>query len=180
VVTTEYVTRTESNALHKIADGEAFWHRMGDVGWLEPPPHPQSLSHEGRGEPNERFWFCGRKSHRVITPAGTLFTIPCEAIFNQHPRVYRSALVGVGPAGGQSPVVVAEPWPEHRPANRGDERALLAELHALAGQHSHTAGIEYFLLLDALPVDIRHNAKIFREKLAVWAAGKLPALAAKS
>jgi olefin beta-lactone synthetase len=24
----------------------------------------------------------------------------------------------------------------------------------------------------SFPVDIRHNAKIFREKLAVWAAGR--------
>ena len=28
VVTAQYVTRTEANALHKIADGDGFWHRM--------------------------------------------------------------------------------------------------------------------------------------------------------
>ncbi len=42
VVTTEYVTRREANALAKIrdaatADGpaETFWHRMGDCGYLD-------------------------------------------------------------------------------------------------------------------------------------------------
>ena len=48
----------------------AFWHRMGDVGYRD------SLG---------RIWFCGRKSHRVITPFGTMFTIPVEGIFNTHP-----------------------------------------------------------------------------------------------
>ena len=80
-MTREYVTRTEANALAKIADGPRVWHRMGDVGYLD---------EQGR------FWFCGRMAHRVQTAAGPMFTIPCEAIFNQHPAIYRSALVGVG------------------------------------------------------------------------------------
>jgi olefin beta-lactone synthetase len=155
VVTTEYVTRTEANALHKIRDGNTFWHRMGDVGYLE----------------NDRFWFCGRKSHRVITPRGTLFTIPCEAIFNQHPWVYRSALVGVGPRGQQRPVVFLEAWPEHRSAAHRKFTQLEAELRQAASRHAHTAEIEDFVLVTGnLPVDIRHNAKIFREKLAETAA----------
>jgi acyl-CoA synthetase (AMP-forming)/AMP-acid ligase II len=153
VVTTEYVTRTDANALHKIADGTGFWHRMGDVGYLD----------------GERFWFCGRKSHRVITAAGTLFTIPCEAIFNQHPRVYRSALVGAGQPGRQRPVVFIEPWPEHRVTSKADRDRFLAELQVLAKRHEHTAGIRDFFFLDALPVDIRHNAKIFREQLKLKA-----------
>jgi acyl-CoA synthetase (AMP-forming)/AMP-acid ligase II len=37
-----------------------------------------------------------------------MFTIPCEAIFNNHPRVFRSALVGVGPKGRQRPVICIE------------------------------------------------------------------------
>jgi olefin beta-lactone synthetase len=166
VVTTEYVTRTDANALHKIKDGDKFWHRMGDVGYLEkidPADNDRS----------QRFWFCGRKSHRVITAGGTLFTIPCEAIFNQHERIYRSALVGVGPRGQQRPVIIAEPWPEKRPKDATDEPRLLAELAALGTKHSHTSGIQDFFLLETLPTDIRHNAKIFREKLAVWAAKKL-------
>jgi acyl-CoA synthetase (AMP-forming)/AMP-acid ligase II len=158
VVTTEYVTRTDCNPLQKIADGDRFWHRMGDVGYLD-------------GQ--NRFWFCGRKSQRVMTAAGTLFTIPCEAIFNQHPRIYRSALVGVGRPPEQRPVIIVEPWPEHRPASPADQRQLLEELGELARQHPHTAGIADFLVHDSLPVDIRHNAKIFREQLAEWARRRL-------
>lgn len=155
VVTSEYVTRREANALHKIFDGASFWHRMGDVGYLDEA---------------DRFWFCGRKSHRVRTVEGTLFTIPCEAIFNQHPAIYRSALVGVGKPGKQTPVLIAEPWPEQWPQSHGQ---LLAELRQLAQSHEHTQGIKHFFLKRSLPVDIRHNAKIFREQLAVWAAKQI-------
>lgn len=158
VVTRQYVTRCEANPLHKIRDGDTFWHRLGDVGYLDD---------------QDRFWFCGRKSHRVQTAAGPMYTVPCEAIFNQHPRVYRSALVGVGPAGRQRPVIVVEPWPEWRPESESDRTALLGELRDLAQAHVHTRGIQDFLIHPAMPVDIRHNAKIFREQLALWAASQV-------
>jgi hypothetical protein len=32
---------------------------------------------------------------------------------------------------------------------------------------------DHLLVRDALPVDIRHNAKIFREKLSIWAEAEL-------
>jgi acyl-CoA synthetase (AMP-forming)/AMP-acid ligase II len=158
VVTREYVNRPQSNALAKIADGPHVWHRMGDVGYLDA---------EGR------FWFCGRLSQRVVTPEGTLFTIPCEAVFNTHARVWRSALVGIGPRGGQRPAIVVETWPDQRPRDAAARRDLVAELRALGKSNPLTAGIEDILWHPSLPVDIRHNAKIFREKLAVWAARKL-------
>jgi olefin beta-lactone synthetase len=158
VVTREYVTRTEANALGKIADGPRVWHRMGDVGYLD---------NQGR------FWFCGRMAHRVQTAAGAMYTIPCEAIFNQHPDVYRSALVGVGHAGAQRGVIVVEPWPDRRPRGKAARRRLVAELEKLALGNPLTQSIRDFLVHPAMPVDIRHNAKIFREKLAVWAARKL-------
>lgn len=165
VVTTEYVTRTDCNPLHKIVDGETFWHRMGDVGYLEDDPS---------GDPRQqRFWFCGRKAHRVITREETLFTIPTEAIFNQHQAIYRSALVGVGPAGSQRPVIVAEPWPDHWPRTSAGRQELVSQLLELAASHPKTAAIRDVFLMRNLPVDIRHNAKIFREKLAVWAARRL-------
>jgi acyl-CoA synthetase (AMP-forming)/AMP-acid ligase II len=178
VVTTEYVTRTDANALHKIRDGDSFWHRMGDVGWMEVVEGTLrvTLTDGTRSVPTttERFWFCGRKAHRVITPAGTLFTIPCEAIFNQHPRVYRSALVGVGEPGQQRPVIFVEPWPEHQNKSNVEQKALIAELRKMALEFPHTAEIETFFIVEpSLPVDIRHNAKIFREELAGIAAHRL-------
>ncbi len=155
VVTTEYVTRRQENALHKIADGAGFWHRMGDVGYLDD---------------QDRFWFCGRRAHRVGTLEGVLYTVPCEAIFNQHPGVERCALVGVGSPGRQRPLVVVEPAAEVRGPQLLD---LIEELKQLAAAHDLTRGIRDFLIHPSLPVDIRHNSKIFREQLAVWAARKM-------
>ena len=43
-------------------------------------------------------------------------------------------------------------------------------LRAVGAAHPHTAGIARFLRHSGFPVDIRHNAKIGREKLAIWAA----------
>ena len=160
VVTCEYVTRTDMNAVAKIRDGDQTWHRMGDVGYLDE---------------QERFWFCGRKSHRIETAEGTLFTIPCEAIANGHPRVYRSALVPLGVIGRQQPALVVECWPEHRIRSRRDAERLRSEVYARLQEFALTRTIvrEHILFRRTLPVDIRHNAKIFREKLAVWANKKL-------
>lgn len=158
VVTDRYVTRTDANAFHKIVDGDGFWHRMGDVGYLDD---------------QDRFWFCGRKSHRLRTSKGTMFTIPCEAIINTHKKIYRSALVGIGEPGDQSPVLIAEPLPEHWPQAEPQQQTLIDELKEISRQHWQTDQIEHFLLHCSLPVDIRHNSKIFREQLRGWAADEL-------
>ncbi|MDB4640862.1 fatty acid CoA ligase family protein [Pirellulaceae bacterium] len=154
VVTREYVTRTDANALHKIKDDGTFWHRMGDVGYLDD---------------QERFWFCGRKGHRVQTSNGVMFTIPCEAIFNLHPAVYRSALIGIGSEGNKVPVLVVETWPEKRPRGKIAENQLRDELYARGRTSELTSSIFEILLIKKMPVDIRHNSKIFREKLVIWA-----------
>ena len=154
-VTQKYVTRTESNALAKIADGDRFWHRMGDSGYLDA---------------SDRFWFCGRVAHCVCTAAGRMYPVRCEAIFNQHPDIRRSALVGIGPADRQRPVMILEPHQGRMPRAEKAREELLDEIRQLAAGSPLTAGISDFLLHPAFPVDIRHNAKIFREKLAVWAA----------
>lgn len=158
VVTREYVTRTDANALHKVKDGDSFWHRMGDVGYLDD---------------QQRFWFCGRKGHRVITQREVMFTIPCESIFNTNESVYRSALVGVGPANDKEPVLVVETWPECRPGTKLEEMELLDQLLLLGTSHELTKYIHKFLIIDKMPVDIRHNSKIFREKLVLWAEKQL-------
>ena len=153
-VTRGYYERPRDDALAKIVDGDTFWHRMGDLGWIDK---------------KGRIWFCGRKSHRVVCSNKTMFTIPCEAIFNNHPRVYRSALVGVGPQGRQRPVVCIELVPED--AGK-DKKGLKKELLALAKSSPISEDIETILFHRAFPVDIRHNSKIFREQLAVWAENK--------
>jgi acyl-coenzyme A synthetase/AMP-(fatty) acid ligase len=119
-----------------------------------------------------RIWFCGRKSQRVVTAQETLFTIPCEAVFNTNPAVARTALVGVGPAGQMRPVLWVEPlkWP----LAQAERDRLRTELLDLGASRPHTRAIKDVLFHRSFPVDIRHNAKIFREQLAVWAARRLP------
>ena len=151
VVTGAYPGSPEKTALAKIREGDTDWHRTGDVGFLD---------EEGC------LWFCGRKSQRVQTEQGTLFTIPCEAVFNRHPAVARSALVGIGPPGRQVPVMVIETLPGSRRANR---TTLEGELLALAAQAAHTRAIRRVVFYPGVfPVDIRHYSKINREKLARW------------
>jgi acyl-coenzyme A synthetase/AMP-(fatty) acid ligase len=113
-----------------------------------------------------RLWMCGRKSQRVVTSERTLFTVPVEEIFNQHPAIKRSALVGVGAKGAQQPVVLLE----REPGATLSESQLFAELGELAAKHEPTRGLSAFAAYPgAFPVDKRHNAKIEREKLAAWA-----------
>jgi acyl-CoA synthetase (AMP-forming)/AMP-acid ligase II len=158
VVTAEYFRRPRETALAKIRDGDTLWHRMGDVGYLD-------------GQ--DRLWFCGRKSHRVVTAAGTLFTIPCEAIFNQHPDVARSALVGLGARPHQRPAIVVEPRPGRMPRGRAARARLVAELLDLGAGSDLTRAIHDVLFHPRFPVDFRHNAKILRERLATWAARRI-------
>lgn len=157
-VTDRYVTGAQSNSLGKITEGDATWHRMGDLGYLDD---------------RERFWFCGRLAHRVETTRGAMDTLRCEAIFNQHPAVRRSALVGIGPHGSQVPVIVVEPAPGHWPRGGPAKKQWQVELRAIARGNRLTEDINHFYVHRRLPVDVRHNAKIAREELARWAARKM-------
>jgi acyl-CoA synthetase (AMP-forming)/AMP-acid ligase II len=156
-VTHAYFNRDEATKQAKMIDPETrdVWHRMGDLGYRD-----------AQG----RIWFCGRKTHRVLAEARTMFTIPCEAVFNTHPAIYRTALVGVGSAPKQKPVLCIEP---ERPLSPQERQQVLADVKALARQYAHTSPIDTFLFHKRFPVDIRHNAKIFREKLKVWAEQEL-------
>ncbi|MGL4209813.1 MAG: fatty acid CoA ligase family protein, partial [Candidatus Adiutrix sp.] len=155
MVAHHYFERPKDNALSIIPDETGFWRRMGDVGWLD-------------GQ--QRLWFCGRKNHRVVTEHGTLFSIPCEAVFNNHLGVRRAALVGVGPPQAMRPVMVIEP---KIALSDRSFRDLTTELTALAKINPRTIHINTFLKHPSFPVDVRHNAKINREKLAIWAAAQL-------
>jgi acyl-CoA synthetase (AMP-forming)/AMP-acid ligase II len=150
-VTRSYFNRNKETGLAKIRCKDGFYHRMGDVGYIDE---------------KDRLWFCGRKSHRVITESETLFTICCEAIFNSHPFVFRSALVGAINNGKTVPVICIELEAEHK---RFNKKELTEELLVLAAGSDVTKNIKHILYHSGFPVDIRHNAKIGREKLAVWA-----------
>jgi acyl-CoA synthetase (AMP-forming)/AMP-acid ligase II len=164
VVTASYYHRPDATALHKIRDSleGGFWHRMGDVGYFD------ALG---------RLWFCGRKSQRVVTAERTYFTIPCEGVFNAHPQVFRTALVGVDRGNGIEPELCVEIDPQLPRDQRPDRDAasltrFRRELAERGRIWPHTRAIRRFHIHPAFPVDIRHNAKIFRERLAVWAAAQ--------
>ena len=68
-----------------------------------------------------------------------------------------------------TPVVIDITMPElHKHINR-PIADILPEIRELAARSELTREIVHFLVHPDFPVDIRHNAKIFREKLAVWA-----------
>jgi len=156
IVSKKYHKNEHANSLSKIQDVDGIRHRMGDLG---------SVDTFGR------IWFCGRKQHRVRTGDAVIYSVQVEGIFNSHPDVYRSALVGIGPAGKQTPVVCIELQPAKIKEIKDirNRRELTLELMQLAKAHSVSKGVSKILFHEAFPVDIRHNAKIFREQLATWA-----------
>jgi acyl-CoA synthetase (AMP-forming)/AMP-acid ligase II len=140
--TDQYFNRDTQTREAKMTDGEGgVWHRMGDLGWRDA---------------DGLLWYCGRKSERVRTPSVELYTECVEGPVNALPGVYRSALVGLGPAGQQTPVIVIEPEPGAAP------QALIEPVRAAVQRW----GIERVEIRDKFPVDIRHNAKIRRAEIA--------------
>lgn len=145
--THRYFNNASATAAAKIKDAAdgSVWHRMGDVGYLD---------NEGK------LWFLGRKAERIETATGTLFTEACEPVFNTHPDVFRSALIGLGERGNALPAIVVELRPGTPKARRSK---ILEELKALAQKFEHTRGISrFFIHPKKFPVDVRHNAKIHR------------------
>ncbi len=131
---------------NRVAGDVDLLHRIGDVGYIDE---------------KGRLWFCGRKAHRVQLRDGSLlFPVNCEAIFNQHPAVARTALVGVE----GEPVLVVELKP-----GQAQTEALKTETLQLGQSCKSTQAIRRLLYHPGFPVDVRHNAKIDREVLAAWA-----------
>lgn len=153
--TERYFNRPEADAVGKIREGERIVHRMGDLGYFDDAG---------------RLWMCGRRSQRVETATGPMCTEQVEPIFNTHPQVFRTALVGVGPKGQQEPVLIVELEPD---IAREQHERIREELIVLARRHAHTREIQRVLFYPRFPVDIRHNAKIGREFLQAWASARL-------
>lgn len=156
VVSRSYDSLPAADAAAKIADGPTVWHRMGDVGYFDEVG---------------RLWFCGRKAERVVTAGGTLFTECVEPIYNVHPSVNRTALLGFGKTGSQRPAIAIEPKPAARPHDSSSRRALARELRQLAASNPGSPDIRVFYFVEKFPVDVRHNAKIHRLSLARSLAG---------
>jgi acyl-CoA synthetase (AMP-forming)/AMP-acid ligase II len=153
VVTQEYKDEPGHTTKAKIDKNGRKLHRMGDVGYRD------NLG---------RIWFCGRKSHIVHCPDGTMvFPVPCEALFNEHPDVYRTAVVDVG----GKPGVVVELEPGTPKSKRPAVRTALLQI---ARAHDITNRIDTVWFHSGFPVDVRHNAKLHRPELSAWARSNPP------
>ncbi|MBQ7530045.1 AMP-binding protein [bacterium] len=155
VVTQEYYHEDEANQLAKMDDGQGGkWHRMGDTGYFDS---------------DHNLWFCGRKAHRVVTAEGTLFPVQVEGMANNHPRVFRSALVGIGPKDHKRPIIIVEPKDGCFPEDEKQEELFSKQILGRYDEGTPYAQIKHVFFKESFPVDPRHNVKIDREELAQWA-----------
>ena len=126
------------------------WHRTGDIGHLDV---------EGR------LWIGGRLGHLITTAGGPVAPVGVEQRVERLAGIRSAACVGVGPAGTQVTVVIVV---------SDDPRSGLADL-SLTARVRAEAGVPVAAVIErrALPVDIRHNSKVDRAALAVWAGRML-------
>jgi cis-3-alkyl-4-acyloxetan-2-one decarboxylase / olefin beta-lactone synthetase len=134
-------------ATEAASSRDTGWHRTGDVGHLDT---------------ERRLWVEGRLVHVITTDDGPLTPVGVEQRIEAESLVTGAAVVGVGPPGTQQTVAVVVP---QVPQSVGlATRELASAVRAAAGVR-----LAAVLSVDALPVDIRHAAKIDRVRLARWA-----------
>ena len=115
----------------KFRVGHEIWHRTGDAGCLDA---------------DGNLWLLGRCSAGLSDSGGTLYPFTVEAAADRHWAVRRSACCRVG---GRRTLVV-------EPAAVGSTAGDWSELK----QDLAWAGIERIVLVDRIPCDRRHNAKV--------------------
>ena len=151
------------------------WHRTGDVGHLDD---------EGR------LWVEGRLVHVVTTSGGVVTPVPLEQRVEALNGVAMAAAVGVGPPGAQAVVLVVVSADKRaslsggplagedlgravRAAVSGDPASgagSVAPVDSDRGmRHGESPDVAAVLVVRSLPVDIRHNSKIDRSRVARWA-----------
>jgi olefin beta-lactone synthetase len=134
-------------ATEAASSRDTGWHRTGDVGHLDTAG---------------RLWVEGRLVHVITTADGPLTPVGVEQRIEAESPVTGAAVVGVGPPGTQQAVAVVVPVV---PQSVGlATRELASAVRTAAGIR-----LAAVLVIDALPVDIRHAAKIDRLRLARWA-----------
>ena len=159
VVTRAYADDPAATERAKVHDGGVVWHRTGDAGYVDADGF---------------LWTVGRVAHRVECAEGRRWPVMLENVCDLHPRVLRTALVG---AGGTTLIVEPVGGARRSVAERAQ---LLAEMHALvaakrvSGAPLPLAVPVRLLEHEHFPVDVRHNAKIRREDLALWAGERGP------
>lgn len=154
-VTKKYAGNEQATLNAKIfLDNNYFFHRTGDLGYLDN---------------QKRLWYCGRKSQLVTINAHIFFTEKVEGIFNAHPAVHRSALVGAK----KGDITEAILWIEIKKNKKINKQQLIKELNELAIKYLQPNPIKQIMFHTHFPTDVRHNSKIIREKLAALAEKNL-------
>jgi acyl-CoA synthetase (AMP-forming)/AMP-acid ligase II/pimeloyl-ACP methyl ester carboxylesterase len=149
-VSPSYLNRPDADRLGKIKDGQDFWHRMGDLGYLDE---------------SGRLYYCGRKSHLVTYEGKEYHSVPIENLFSDLKGISRVALVSVK----GEPGLVIEPEPGSWPESEAARQEIITRIREIALKSPLTNSIKKFFLNPSLPVDRRHNAKIYRDRLGEWA-----------
>lgn len=157
-ISTSYLSRPDGTDSGKIPNGGSIWHRMGDMGYLDQAGN---------------LYFCGRRMHMVVWQSQRYYSVPVERIFNVHPKVRRSALISFG-VNNQAAIVI-EPFPHYWPESDGIRQEFERELLSLAEADPLTKSIRKIFFHRSFPVDARHNAKIFRDRLSQWATESMKA-----
>ena len=139
------------------ADSPRGWHRTGDVGHFD---------EQGR------LWVEGRLAHVLVTADGPVTPVAAELVAQPAARVPLAALVGVGPAGAQVPVIVLlAPGPA-----LGLADADLTSRVREAVREATGLELAAVLTMRSLPVDVRHRSKVDRIRIgreaAVYLAGE--------
>ena len=132
-------------------DGDA--HRTGDVGHLDT---------------KGRLWIEGRRQHVLHTASGPLTPVALELAVQELEGVADAAVVGVGPAGTQAVVVIVLP---EDPPSRTEVVADADLTDAVRRTASALTAepVAAVLVTSAFPVDVRHQSKVDRARLARWA-----------
>jgi acyl-CoA synthetase (AMP-forming)/AMP-acid ligase II len=151
-------------ATERASSRDAGWHRTGDVGQLDS---------------DGRLWVQGRRQHLITAPQGVLTPVGLEQRIAAVAGIAAAAVVGVGPAGTQQLVAIVvanRPVPQPRLAGWLDARLPGRRRGAVAGleltdtvRSAVDVPVAAVLLVNRLPVDIRHASKVDRTALAGWA-----------
>ena len=148
-----YLDEEAASQNSKIKDGNSFWHRMGDLGFMDS---------------ERRLWFCGRVAHKVTSTNSEKenYSIPTELIFNDHPEIKKTALIALKQNGEVKPALVIERHDKKTSLKKSEKLIFLNELKNRSSSSEDTKDIHQFFLYKSLPVDKRHNIKIDRKFLS--------------
>ena len=155
-------------AAHQRLGYDRLWHTTH---LASPADGTHATGDIGTIDADGRLWIGGRTGHVIRTATGPVAPTPIERAVDMLDGIRRSAAVGVGPAGAQVVVVIAE----MSDAGRRPRQSSLDRIDRIRAAVAEATGLDVAACLEvpSLPVDRRHNSKIDRTRLADWATGVL-------